>query len=161
MRMNAWLLPAAVLMQESVGRRIAPAVPEPGEHEWRAIGPADRVRLADRPFPAPLVEALDGDEATLSLEGVAKGWCAGERLGPRVEHPRPDLRTVGPVGDQSPAVRGHAATILALDDDEGFVGGRDVVARARIVDDRLGGEDLGELRRGTLLAEPAAHGGQV
>ena len=73
----------------------------------------------------------------------------------------PTLALVRPVRDQAPAVRRHAAPVLALDDDERLVGRGDVVPRARVVDERLGGEDLGELRRRALLGEPSAHRGQV
>ena len=68
---------------------------------------------------------------------------------------------VGPVRDQAPAVGGDRPPVVALDDDEGFVGRGDVEARAGVVDERLGGEDLGQLRGGALLGEPAAHAGQV
>ena len=62
-----------------------------------------------------------------------------------------------PVGDEAPAIRGHRAPLLALDDDEGLVGRGDVVAPPGIVDERLRPEDLGQLGRRPLLGEPSAH----
>ena len=84
-----------------------------------------------------------------------------ERLGPGVEHPRPDLDAVGPVGNEAPAVGGDGPAILALDDDERLVGRSDVEPGPRVVDEWLRREDLGELGRRALLGESAAHGGQV
>ena len=49
-------------------------------------------------------------------------------------------------GDQPPAVGGPRAAVLALDDDRRLVRRGDVVVAARVVDERLGLEDLGQLR---------------
>ncbi len=79
------------------------------------------------------------------------------RLGPRVEHPRPDLGVLGPVRDEPPAVGRDRPPVVALDDDDRLVGRGDVVVLARIVGQRLGAEDLGQLGRRPLLGEPSAH----
>ena len=62
--------------------------------------------------------------------------------------------------DEAPAVGRDRPPLLALHDDEGVVGRGDVVARAQIVGERFGGEDLGQLRGGPLLGEPSAHAGK-
>ena len=72
----------------------------------------------------------------------------------------PTFAAVRPVGDQAPAIRGDAAPLLALDDDERLVGRGDVEARPGIVGERLGREDLGQLRGRALLAEASAHSGK-
>ena len=137
--------------------RVAPARPQPGQGERPAVAPHDAVRLADRALALPLVERIDRHEAALAHERVAEGRAAGERLGPRVEHPRADLGLLGPVRDEPPAVGGDGAPLLALDDDDGLVGRGDVEPPPGIVDERLGPEDLGQLGRRTLLGEPSAH----
>jgi hypothetical protein len=62
--------------------------------------------------------------------------------------------------DEDAALRTWEA-ILALDDDVGLVGRCDVESWAELLAERLRREDLRELRRRTLLAEPPAHSGQV
>ena len=145
---------------DRLGRRVAPARPQAGEGERRAVAADDPVRLADRALALPLVERIDRHEAALADERVAEGRARGDRLGPRVEHPRADLGLLRPVRDQAPAVGGDRAAVVALDDDGRLVGRGDVVALARIVDERLGPEDLGELGGRTLLGEPSAHAGK-
>ncbi len=60
--------------------------------------------------------------------------------------------------DESPAIGGHCTALVTLDDHERLVGRRDVEVAAGIVHERLGFEDLGQLRGRALLGEPSAHG---
>src|SRR4026208_2516859 len=64
------------------------------------------------------------------------------------------------MGDETPAIGGHGAPILALDDDERVIGRSHVVAGPELIGGRFGGEDLGELGRRPLLREPSAHAGK-
>jgi hypothetical protein len=62
------------------------------------------------------------------------------------------------VGDQAPAIGRDRALLLTLDDDRGVVGRGEVEVAARSVDPVLRIEDLGELRRRSLLRHPSTHG---
>ncbi len=142
---------------DGVGRGVVPAGPQPGQRERPAADLVDQVRLTDGPFALPLVERVHRHQAAPPPEGLTKGRAGRQRLGPGVEHARADLRVGRPVRDQPPAVGGHRPTVVALHDDERLVGRGDVVVAARVVDERLGPEDLGQLRDRALLGEPSAH----
>ena len=138
-------------------RRVAPAGPESGERQRPTIVADHAVRLADRALALPLVERIDRHEASMPPERVAEGRARRQGLGARVEHPRADLRVGRPMRDEAPAVGGDGPPLLALDDHERLVGRGDVEARAGVVDERLGAEDLGQLRGRSLLGESPAH----
>jgi len=67
----------------------------------------DVVGLPAPAGPAPLVEAVDHDEAAAALERIAEGRGLGEGLGPGLDALAGDLGVLGPPGDEAPANAGE------------------------------------------------------
>ena len=137
---------------------------QPDHSPARAIGAPiapDEERPPGRSVAAPLVEAVRRDDAATTPEAVPERAAPGDRLGPGVDPARGDARILRPELDEAPRVGGDRASIAALDDDGGGIGRRQVEVAARIVDQRLGLEQLGQLGGRPLLGELPAHGSIV
>ena len=132
-------------------------VHRPASASGRSAGSWIRIGWRDVPVAQPLVEAVDRDEAAPPAERVAEQRAGGDGLRPRVERAGRDPRVVGPARDQAPAIADDGALLVALDDDGGLVRRGDVEPAARVVEQVLGLEDRGDLRRRLLLGEPSAH----
>ena len=58
---------------DRVGHRVAPAGPQPGQGQRRAVAATDEERPADRPVALPFVEPVGRDDAAAPAEAVGEG----------------------------------------------------------------------------------------